>query len=828
MFKHYLTTALRHFARRKTTTAINAFSLSFGLTCFAMAYGLTQSFTHADSFHEKSDRTFVLMQRNEYFDARTSGATAPLAGWGIAKYLKAEYPQLEIVARALRAEEMSIATSVTKNFAQVSFADPEFLEVFDLPFVAGNSRTALSTPHSAVIADQLAIKLFGTTDVIDKTVLLSNREMVRITGIMSTPRQPSHISFSGSNGGLQFTLLVSMDTWEVLRDRKDPSAGESRAQYFQTNALTYLVFPKNGQLTPEHLRQDLPRFAAAIIPKEQARATFGLRPAAEIIESIGDIVIRRDKTGVSTRVSNMLFGALLLLAACLNYANLASAQATTRLKETALRRVVGAGRLQIVAQAFFEALLLVLLAAGLSLAMLPTMVKAVQTRTGFEIGPLLFGSSDFWLATLITIILVTLLACSYPAWTTARINPGHALQSGRTPLTKRRTMYVLVVLQFVSASFLLVLTSVINSQNDRMRPSLSDISSDPIAVISNQLNEQGIDIQALQNELRRQPSIRSVSAIDVAPGRYLNHTSGIVQLTADPASRRWILTTPAIDYDFFSTMGIKLLAGREFDRAVGTDVATASNPGNVVIDQATAQQYGWHTPQEAIGQAIYLPKGGAAASSLTIQRTVVGVVENKMLYPLALVGSLSTVYSVAPARVSAVVVRIAKEDVDGGVRAIDTVWSQVAPNAPLQRRFWDEEFDDAYTQITSATGMFPILSLFALLIGSMGLVGIATHAMAQRRFEIGVRRTLGASVRQILVMLLKDFSAPIVVANLIAWPFAFVIAKSYTAMFSDKAPLTLLPFAMSLLTGLVIAWLAVLKQATSAARMHPARVLRHE
>jgi putative ABC transport system permease protein len=333
-------------------------------------------------------------------------------------------------------------------------------------------------------------------------------------------------------------------------------------------------------------------------------------------------------------------------------------------------------------------------------------------------------------------------------------------------------------------------------------------------------------MQLLQGELRRQAAIRSVSAIDAAPGAGVS-SRGIVMANAEASARQWIISTPAVDHDFFATMEIQLLAGRVFDRSNASDVASAYGIGNVVIDRKLATENGWINPQDAIGKSIYVPSSGNK-NAVGMPRTVIGVVENDNLVPLALVGSSATLYSLAPARVSAPMIRISKNDLAGGLNAIDQVWNQLAPNIPLKRKFLSEQFDLIFDRIAGITIIFPALALVAMLVGTMGLVGIATHAMAQRRFEIGIRRTLGASTTRVLVMLLTDFGKPVIIANLIAWPLAFLVALMFSSFFANKASLTVVPFVSTLLLGLSIAWLAVLRQAISAARMNPARVLRHE
>lgn len=829
MFKHYLATALRHFAQHKATTVINVLCLSFGLTCFAVTYGLTQYYGHGDLYHEKANRTYVVTQRNELPNQPGAIATMPLTGWSVAPYLKQDYPTLEI-ARAVVGQEMAVAVQNSdqgaKDFALVSYADPEFLRIFDLNFIVGNRRAALNEPHTAIISADFAKQLFGNVDVLGKALLLNNRETVHITGVIGPQPQPSHITSAGVMPFLRFSLLVSMDAQEAALAAVDPAAARLTNRFFQQFNLTYVTFPEDSTLTPTLVRNELSRFADRHISPEQGRVTLSLRPASEIYEVLGDFVYQRDRTGISNQVITMILGSLVLVAACLNYANLASAQATTRLKELALRRVVGASHLQILMQSFCEALLLVAIAASLTLMSLPAVATVLQMRLGIDIRPLLLSNASFWIWIATTMVAVALVACSYPAWVAARIRPAHALQSGRAPLTKRRVMRILVVCQFSMASFLFIASDVMNTQIQKVRPAPRGVTNDPVVVISNNLRDAGIDMQLLQGELRRQAAIRFVSAIDAAPGAGVS-SRGIVMANAEASARQWIISTPAVDHDFFATMEIKVLAGRVFDRSNASDVASAYGIGNVVIDRKLATENGWNNPQDAIGKSIYVPSSGNK-NAVGMPRTVIGVVEDEPLVPLALVGSSATLYSLAPARVSAPMIRISKDDLAGGINAIDQVWNQLAPNIPLKRKFLSEQFDLIFDRIAGITIIFPALALIAMLVGTMGLVGIATHAMAQRRFEIGIRRTLGASTARVLVMLLTDFGKPVIIANLIAWPLAYLAMSAYLSIFARSAEVTLLPFVASLIATLAIAWLAVTAQALRAARMNPATVLRYE
>lgn len=440
-----------------------------------------------------------------------------------------------------------------------------------------------------------------------------------------------------------------------------------------------------------------------------------------------------------------------------------------------------------------------------------------------DFSTVLWTAPEFWFWLAVILLCVAFIACAYPAWVTMRIQPAAALQSGQVPRTKRRFLRFLVVCQFVAASVLFVVTYVMIQQNERMLPE-RDANKDPIVIIGTNLKDAGIDTRTLQDELRRQSSVKAVSAIDYPPGNFGKVSRGIVMLNAEAIANRWLILAPAVDYDFFNAMDIPLLAGRVFLRDMAGDLADG---GNVVIDRALAETYGWRNPKDAISKSIYVATS-SAKDSAGVPRTVIGVVENKMLVAMTMMGGSSTYYSLDPSRATSVLVRISKDNVQGAVSDIDAVWDRLANNIPLKRMFMDEQFEAGYRMLRSSTRIVPIFAVTCMLIGVMGLAGIATHAIAQRRFEIGVRRTLGATARQVLRMLLKDFAKPILIANLVAWPIAFVFAKAFTAAFTDRVAINMFPFLLSLAIGLGVAWLAVIRQATNAARMNPAAVLRHD
>jgi putative ABC transport system permease protein len=821
MFMHYLRSALRHFAKHKAITTINVLCLTFGFSCFFVQHAAVDLMAKTDLYHEKASRTFLVTQRRDFADGVS--LNMPTTAWAFGPLLKADFPALEQVVRASRGIEVSVSSGDVKGFAMTSYADPDYLRVFDFELVAGDARHALDAPRTAVVHDELALQLFGTTDVVGKPLLLNNRETVHISGVMKSPRQPSHMSARvGSVSLQQFQLLVSADAAPHERPTDDTNAA-ARSQYLG-DSFTFVVAREPVAATIANVRRELAAFTERRVPAEAGAIELDLRHGHELATVASDFATRREQTGVSMEAITFSMGALVLLVACLNYANLASALATTRMKEIAMRRVVGARFREIALQALLEAGVLVSLAAALAFALIPAISAWLNTRMGTRIDVLLLTSRDFWVTMLCTLVVVAVASSAYPALVAARVRPAQSLHSGRTPVFKMRTLRMLVICQFALASFLFVASRVLDSYNDQLLATGHSPDEDPIVVIGNDTQEIGLDRRLLQDALAQRPGIRGVSAIDVAPGRLFGPSS-VVTANAEAGATRKMIVSPTVDVGFMSALDIALLAGRDFDRAIATDVTTAQRPGNAIVDRLFVEERGW-TPQGAIGKQIFVPISGAK-DAIGRPRTIVGVVENRPLYPAKL-GSAATLYTLDPTRVTALLVRIARNDVPTGLASIDATWNEFAPRVALKRQFIDQQFEASYRQMNAMSDVSGYLSIFSLLIAALGLVGIATHAVSQRTHEIGVRKTVGASVSQIVFMLLKDFSKPILIGNVIAWPLAFAFAALFKSFYVTEPPLSVMPYVGSLLFGLGVAWTVVFRKAWGAAHLPPASVLRHE
>jgi putative ABC transport system permease protein len=819
MLGHYLLVALRNFRRQPVAALIRLLVLSLGLTSFLVAYAVVSYWNHAEGGFQKADRTYVITERIQLSNGHDSGAQPRYPSSDIGR-LKLAFPEFETIARASEAGESPVVARAQKMDLHAAYADPEFLDVFNLPFVAGDARDALRRPDSVILTRDAALSLFGTVDAVGRTLRYDGLVDLTVTGVIGTSPYPSHIG-SAATSLLRFDMLVSWNVKQTV-DAALAAAGSPPNAY----SLAYAVLPKGSRETPQSLA---PRFAPlGEIPyeKDLVTMTYSMLPVrALMVSELNNMLFSGTDIGLSASGLLFILGAMVLIVACLNYANLATAQALGRAKEVGLRKTIGAGSRQIALQYLIEAALLGIAAFGL--AILATALAAPIIRQASDIDvafALSSGGFGFWGSVLAVLFLTILLSGAYPAFGLARIRPVRALQASAGARRKILPAF-LVGIQFAVASFLLTAIIVMQQQTLDLRRTGLAAADDPLVIVRNPRAFTGVDTATFEAELRRLPQVTAVTAMGTPP--WSNTTAGTVSMQvtpSDPASLRDAVTN-AVDYDFFSTMHIRLLAGRVFERDRATvnpfnapDKATA---GDLVIDEAYAQAIGARTPQAAIGKIIYLP----IADYLQPIR-IIGVVKNRPLF-FARQGMHASVYYLT-GRPTTIALRLDRNDVPGGLAALRGVWEKLAPGHVLDYAFEDQLFAEGYALFGHVAQAFATLATLAILICIAGLVGMARHMTGRRRHEIGVRKTLGASTGSVLRLLLKDFSAPVVIANIAAGPLAYLAASAYLDIFIHRIALTPWPFLLSLAVTLLIAWASVGLQSWRAARVKPAKVLRYE
>ncbi len=841
MFKHYLTTALRNFRRSPYITTINVLGLALGLACFIAAYGAVAYFQSGDRHFANADRIYAIAQREssqqDGFDTGMNPNTPSM----LAKYIRVDFPELEAVVRATRMPSLATAAKGEAIFVRTAAAEADFLRLFDFKFASGGGKDALRSPHSAILTKETAVRLFGSYDVVGQTLLLSTAVNVTVTGVIDAIPQPSHLGETAVSA-FRFEMLLSWDVYRELLQRRaetDPENMPEPDAWGWTSYFTYVLLPKDGSLSLARLNEQLRGFPERHLPPERKSHKYEYRAV-----SLSDLwIVNVDSgwlggPGLSAVSTITLLSVLILFTACVNYANLATAQTATRVREIGLRKVTGAKRSSIVAQFMLEAALSVAVAMLIALMLIITLAPALRSLSGIDLADPLQREFTLWGLIAIATISAILAAGGYPAIIASRLRPAHAMRSGRLSGMPSFVPKLLVSVQFGAASLLLIATLVVQAQHRELRERALSGNADLVIAIQNNLKVAKVPFEILRNELLQSPYIESVSAIDARLWGSLN--SFALTRTQDASEQVVPPLLYAVASDFFSTFNMSLLAGRAFDASRADDVFPGTIPGamgelrgertyNVVIDRRLAAQLGWPVPQNAVGQRIYIPFSRMGNGKADQPLLIIGVVEHKPLNIVTSNANANMFYFVPNAQgFPEVLVRLSPTHIKDGLAAIDATWKKLAPNMPLARQFMDEAFEQGYTSFSRTNALIAGLTALALSISMLGLVGMALFVVMRRRHEIGVRKTIGAKTAQIVMLLLRDFSKPVVMANLVVWPFAYVAIQSYLKIFVHRVPLTPLPFIGSLLGVLCIAWLAVAWQTARAARMNPAVVLRHE
>jgi putative ABC transport system permease protein len=675
-----------------------------------------------------------------------------------------------------------------------------------------------------VLTKAAAETLYGTENPLGRAIVIDNALEGTVTGVIDPIPEPSHMGAS-SFAPMRFDMLLASD----FRDRmfyqqfgRAPAQGP--ADWSSTSDTTYVLLPADGSLTRADLRRQLPEFAARHVPQElrrQLQLDFDVIPVGDLLPMAVSGALFPRQSGLSVTLIALVLGALVLGVACANFVNLATARAAIRAREIGVRKTLGAAGRQIAIQYLLEVCALTFVALAISLVLVGAAAPALDAALDMRLDATLVHSTP-WLALLLLVVGVTVIAGAYPALLLSRVTPMAAIRVGHSRAGPRFVATWLVGAQFAVVSFLLIAVAVVYSQNRELLRTGLALSADPLLVIENDARVTGVSQRTLSEELARVPTVVSSTQMVTPPW---TNPCCVLPFQTEPSNGAPLST--ALMYmvgdDFLRTVGIRLVAGRDFDARRAQDIAAMAGPPtgtqSVVISRALAAELGV-TPEEIIGRTIYNPAG--------YPYEVIGVTENSVLSISAGAGPRPRVYLFNPTELDFHVVRLSARDISGSIAAVDAIWKRLAPNVAIKRRFAEDYFNDGYASFARINDAFSAFAAVAVAIATIGLAAIAIAVTNRRRAEIGVRKILGGKARQMAVVLLAGFGWPVLAANLIAWPLAYVAARAYLGVFIQPIELTALPFLASLVLTLLIAGVAVARQTWSAARLKPANVLRHE
>ncbi len=808
MFKNYLKITLRNIKRHRVYSFINIAGLSVGMACFILILLFSRYEFSYESHHQNADRIYRVNVEQQLTDRvfRARSSPVPLA--------EALYNELPEVIEFTRFQSLStfLVRHEDKKYYEdkVVFADHGTFNMFTFPLLKGDKMTALKEPNTVVLTEDLATKYFGSQEAVGKSLEVENNLIgqmsVMVTGVMKNhPR----------NSNVQYGMLISM---ESLRDiaPQDGYWNNWISQQLESYILlseghsAAEVEKKVGEVFARHKRADDKR----VLKLEQ----FKRMHLHSAITDTGDI---------RTIYIFLATGLLILFIACINFMNLSTARSARRAKEVGMRKVVGAVRRQLIHQFFGETVLFSAFSMILALILVYVFIPSLNDLTGRFIGFGDIGHPEIIFSLIGIVILVGLFSGSYPALYLSAFQPTGVLKgilkTGRKGSLFRK---LLVISQFSISIALIICTIILGRQLIFMHNKALGFKKDQILVITNDSAAGNQSLQPLKTALLQNPRILGVCGSFQLPSQISRYNN--VTWEGAPEGEKIELIHNSVDYDFIDTYEIELVAGRNFSpefptdqRNTGADNRDSKNSGAVIINEEAARRFGWEDP---IGKKVIQTYGSAR-----YYYTVIGVVKDfhfsslkNEIRPMNLFLSLDSNRQIS--------VKIQTQEIPETLSFIEETWNIFFPNLPLNYYFLDSVFEKQYRSEERLQRLFGYFSVVAIFIACLGLFGLASFAAEQRTKEIGIRKILGAPVSGIVVQLSKEFTRWVLLANIIAWPTAYLAMNSWLRGFAYRIDIDgqIGFFLLAASAALIIAWLTVGYQAVKAALAHPVDSLRYE
>jgi putative ABC transport system permease protein len=792
MFKNYFKTAWRNLRKNKVLSLINILGLTIGITvCLMIFIFIVNEFNH-DSFHKDGARIYRVMRGFE--SEGKSKSVAYLSGM-YAPALENEYRGL--IEEVIRVNQNdNLITLGDRSFHEKKIINPDsnFFSFFSFPLLKGDPKTALKDPHSIVLTETVAKKYFGdASEAMGKTLMLDKDIPLKVTGIAKDISSNSH---------LEFDIIIPLENY------KDASW---MTNWSNNGIYSYVKLAPN--VSEAQIEKQLPAFMEKYMGSNMRKFgfkfTLSMTPLKDVYfsnESF-DGVKHGDRTVVYIFLS---IAALILLIACINFINLSTIRAAERSKEVGLRKVLGALRNNLIWQFISESVLLTSISCILSIGLLFLVMPWYNELLGYSLIAS-WSTPPIYLFLAGVILIAGFLAGSYPAFFLSAFSPIQALK-GRLRLGKGGASFrqALVVVQFSISVFLIVGTIVITKQMNFIKSKQLGYNKEQTLLVRIDNNDIYRNLRAFKNELQKESRVQSVSAMSGEPGGFFDGHMFEVEDHAE----RWNARTEFADFEFVSTLGLKVIAGRDFSASFPTDTT-----GSVLINKTAATRLGW-TPDQAVGKWI------ENTIRDTSRRHIIGVVEDfnfqslkSDIEPLVIAPNMDR---------RVIAVKLKAGDLPGSIATVEKAYKQVAAAYPFEYSFLDQQFDDLYKKDIRQQTILSVFSMLAIFVACLGLFGLASFTAIKRFKEIGVRKVLGSSVQGIVLLLSKDLLKPVIIATCIALPAGYWVMNNWLQDFAYKTPLSWWVFALAALITFGIAFITVYVKAIKAALTNPVKSLRSE
>ena len=803
MIKNYFKVAFRNFIRYKGFSLINIVGLAIGIACSILIFLFVTYELSYDKFHKKGDRIYRVAVRALIGDTKINQTFSSAI-----TFLKLldEFPEIETGAKFIDLDEIPVILGDQTIYDNDMFmVDSTFFNIFSVPLIYGTNETVLNQPNSIVVTEQTAQKLFGKSDVVGEVLTVDFATWFgvmdfKITGVSENVPGNSHFHYNYLVSLVSFPSMINNTGWT------------------SNNFITYLLLKESA--SREGFEAKLPDFTRKYMGGDSFDEWVSKGNYWEyFLQPLTDIHLNSDLNGEFEPNGNKTYvyiftvlGFIVLLIACINFMNLSTARSSLRAREVGLRKIVGSRRFKLVQQFLSESVLYSFIALILALIIVESLLPMYRNFVGSPI-EIHYFDNFIVIPLLIALgLIVGLISGSYPAFflsgfKTITVLKGQA-GSSRGGIWLRN---VLVIIQFSISIFLIIGTFIIFRQMSYFQNKDLGFEKEQILIIKNP-GVLGSDTEAFKNLVSEHSSVSSISGSNTLPGRGFSNWG----FGAEGVEKSFTLNTCVCDYDFLNTLKINLRTGRFFSKDFPSDSAAA------VLNQKAVKLLGWEDP---VGKKV---------NNWSDNRgnfTVIGVIDDyhyeslhQEIRPMGLFLSGGYYKSTQ----SCISVRFNTEDVSETLKYAETIWNKFVPNKPFEYSFLHQDYENLYMNEKQTRKLFTIFSMLAVFIACLGLYGLASFVADQRTREIGIRKVMGAPVSRIVTRLNLNFSIWVLLANLFAWPAAWLFMKQWLQNFAYRIDIPVWSFVVASVIALVIAYAVISIQSIRAALKNPADSLRHE
>jgi putative ABC transport system permease protein len=801
MFRHYTITAWRYVKRQKIYSIINIVGLALGITFFILIMLYIQYELSFDRYNHNA--RLIYRVAKELPPGHTHGGKTMMVNTTppLAPTLMAEFPEVESAARFCRRRNI-LLTHEKNHFLEeeIFFTDPQVFDIFSISLVAGNPQTALADPYSIILSQKTATKYFGSENPFGKILRCGDSLELKVTGILKNMPQNSHFIMD---------IIVPFETLGTISNLDLNS--------WQNNfCATYLLMAEGSH--PDVLESKIPELYRKYANPENWPG--GRRYARPFLQSLTMIHLHSDLDGElapNNDIKNIyLFSTialLILIIACINYMNLTTACSAQRGKEVAVRKVVGAQRHQLIKQFYGESMIFTLIALAASLVLICFLLPAFNAFVERDLSLSLLNNPVLILGVILVVAFVGLLSGSYPALLISSFLPVFGLKRqilrGKRGRVLRNT---LVIFQFAVSIGLIICALVVQQQLGFIKNQEVGYDKDQIVVI--RLHDQNVKkrLDALKSELKANPDVMAVTATDTLPNNIQSEIGP--KWPGMPEDYGFFdIYISYVDEEYLDVYGMDLVQGRNFSQGFPSDTQSA-----FIFNEALVKALEWEQP---LGREFQNWDGETGR--------IVGVVKDFNFHSLHRhIDPMCLYYRKDQRWIYYLSAKIRGDHIPETLGFMEKTWKTFSPAYPFDYSFFDDIFDRAYRSEHRLGNMFRVFSMLAVVIACLGLFGLAAFTAEQRTKEIGVRKVLGATQKSIFMLLSKEFTKWVLIANFFAWPIAYLAMNKWLQSFAYRAPLAPWIFALATALTMAVALGTVTMQTAKVASTNPVEVLRYE